>query len=37
MARGDTDLAIENYERSLELNPRNGNAVTKLEELRAGN
>lgn len=36
MERGDTRLAIENYERSLELNPRNQNAVRKLEELRGG-
>lgn len=34
MESGDTDLAIENYEKSLELNPANTNAVTKLEELR---
>ena len=31
---GDTELAISNYERSLELNPDNANAVAKLEELR---
>jgi D-alanyl-D-alanine-carboxypeptidase/D-alanyl-D-alanine-endopeptidase len=33
MENGDTELAIENYEKSLELNPANTNAVTKLEEL----
>lgn len=35
MVRGDVDLAIENYERSLELNPGNANAVEKLKELKA--
>jgi len=34
--RGDTRLAIENYEQSLELNPGNQNAARKLEELREG-
>ncbi len=34
MEQGETELAIENYERSLELNPANTNAVTKLKELR---
>ena len=36
MLRGDTALAIENYERSLEINPRNRNASAKLQELRGG-
>ena len=35
MARGDTALAIANYERSLELDPDNANAVAMLERLRA--
>jgi len=30
---GETALAIENYERSLELNPDNENATEKLTEL----
>ena len=34
MAAGNTALAIENYERSLELDPENENAVEKLKELR---
>jgi hypothetical protein len=34
MEHGDTELAIENYEKSVELNPANTNAVTKLKELR---
>ena len=36
LLRGDTALAIENYERSLEINPRNRNASAKLRELRNG-
>lgn len=36
MLRGDTALAIENYERSLEINPRNRNASAKLQQLRGG-
>jgi tetratricopeptide (TPR) repeat protein len=31
---GDRDLAVESYRRSLELNPGNGNAREKLEQLR---
>jgi CubicO group peptidase (beta-lactamase class C family) len=31
---GKKDLAIRNYEKSLELNPKNTNATKKLEELR---
>jgi tetratricopeptide (TPR) repeat protein len=34
MDRGDTKPAIANYERSLELNPNNGNAVEMLTKLR---
>jgi hypothetical protein len=36
MLRGDRELAIESYERSLELDPRNRNAEEKLRELRGG-
>jgi tetratricopeptide (TPR) repeat protein len=36
MENGDTDLAIANYEKSLELNPDNTNAVARLERLRTG-
>jgi CubicO group peptidase (beta-lactamase class C family) len=34
MTRGDTDLAIANYEKSLALNPRNDNAAEMLKRLR---
>ncbi len=34
MVAGETEKAIQNYERSLELNPQNANAVEKLEQLR---
>jgi CubicO group peptidase (beta-lactamase class C family) len=34
MAAGNMELAIENYEKSLELNPENQNAIEKLEELK---
>jgi len=34
MIRGDTEKAIANYERSLELNPDNEGAVKMLEKLR---
>ena len=34
LANGDTELAIANYERSLELNPDNNNARRILEEIR---
>lgn len=34
MAHGQTELAIESYERSIELDPKNANAKMKLEELR---
>ncbi len=32
---GQLDLAIENYEKSVELNPENTNGVAVLERLRA--
>lgn len=35
MVAGDREQAIENYEKSLELNPNNRNAVKILRELRA--
>lgn len=34
MEKGERELAIKNYEKSLELNPENQNAVIKLEVLR---
>ena len=34
--KGETDLAIQNYERSLELNPANENARERLEVLKGG-
>jgi D-alanyl-D-alanine carboxypeptidase len=34
MTAGNTALAIENYEKSLELDPDNSNAVEKLQELK---
>lgn len=34
MNAGNNELAIENYKKSLELNPDNQNAKTKLEELQ---
>ena len=33
MVKGDKDLAIKNYAKSLELNPKNTNAIEKLNEL----
>jgi len=35
MVAGNRELAIENYERSLELNPENTNAARMLEQLRS--
>jgi CubicO group peptidase (beta-lactamase class C family) len=35
MVNGDMEKAIFNYKKSLELNPRNNNAVDKLKELEA--
>jgi len=34
MKVGQTDLAIQNYETSLQLNPKNDNAVRQLQKLR---
>lgn len=34
MVNGDKELAIKNYEKSLELNPKNTNAVDMLKKLR---
>jgi tetratricopeptide (TPR) repeat protein len=36
MVKGDKERAIANYEKSLELNPENGNAEERLKLLRAG-
>ena len=33
MVSGNNDLAIENYAKALELNPKNKNAEEKLNEL----
>jgi tetratricopeptide (TPR) repeat protein len=35
MLNGDSELAIKNYEKSLELNPNNTNAIKMLKTLRA--
>ncbi len=35
MKKGDRELAIRNYEKSLELNPQNGGAMDALHRLRA--
>ena len=35
MAKGEKELAIRNYQRSLELNPQNTNAVEMLKKLRS--
>ena len=34
MKHNDTDLAIENYKRSLELDPDNKNAADMLKKLK---
>ncbi len=34
MTKGDKEAAIRNYEKSLELNPKNTNAVEMLKKLR---
>lgn len=34
MRSGDRELAIENYQKSLELNPQNTNAIDRLKKLR---
>jgi CubicO group peptidase (beta-lactamase class C family) len=35
MDAGERDLAIQNYEKSLQIDPKNDNAVAKLKQLRA--
>jgi cytochrome c-type biogenesis protein CcmH/NrfG len=35
MKVGQKDLAIANYEKSLQLNPKNQNAVERLKKLRS--
>jgi hypothetical protein len=35
MNAGDTPLAIANYQKSLQLNPKNHNAVKMLQKLDA--
>jgi CubicO group peptidase (beta-lactamase class C family) len=35
MVNGDKELAIQNYKKSLELNPKNANAVEQLKKLEA--
>jgi len=35
MIKGEAALAIEHYRKSLELNPDNENAASKLAELQA--
>jgi hypothetical protein len=32
-SQSDTDLAIQNYQKSLQFNPENTNAVEKLKQL----
>jgi len=34
MKTGQKDLSIQNYEKSLQLNPKNDNAVRRLKQLR---
>ncbi|MCI0489576.1 MAG: hypothetical protein L0229_23545 [Blastocatellia bacterium] len=34
MNAGHKELAIQNYEKSLQLNPKNANAAAKMKELR---
>jgi Tfp pilus assembly protein PilF len=35
MRNGDKELAIVNYQKSLDLNPNNTNAIETLKRLRA--
>ena len=35
MTHGDRDLAIANYKKSLELNPKNTNATEMLKKLES--
>jgi hypothetical protein len=37
MDNGDTELAIANYQKSLQLDPSNGNAVQMLKKLKSAN
>jgi tetratricopeptide (TPR) repeat protein len=37
MVNGDKELAIKNYEKALELNPRNTNSANMLKKLRGSN
>ena len=37
MNKGQKELAIKNYEKSLELDPSNANAVQMLKKLRGAN
>ena len=34
MVRGDKDLAVKNYQRSIELNPKNDNGIKMLQKLQ---
>lgn len=36
MVKGDKELAIKNYEKSLELNPKNENAKEQLKKIKEG-
>jgi Flp pilus assembly protein TadD len=36
LAAGEKSLAVKNYEKALELNPRNEKAATMLKRLRTG-
>jgi hypothetical protein len=36
MKNGEKDLAIENYKKSIELNPKNENGKKILEKLESG-
>jgi hypothetical protein len=35
MIKGDKELAIKNYEKSIELNPHNSNGIEMLKKLKA--
>ena len=35
MKNGDTEEAIESYQKSIELNPENENAIKMLEEIKS--
>jgi len=36
MKNGDKELAIKNYQKSLELNPENANGIKMLEKIENG-